>query len=307
MATLAITGGTGFVGSHLLTLAGNEGHRVRALTRRPQPQRAGIEWVPGTLDDPAGLAALMKGADAVIHVAGVINVPRRADFAAGNITGTEAMIDAARAAGVSRFIHVSSLAAREPGLSDYGWSKRESEDRMAQSGLDWTIVRPPAVYGPGDRETLELFRMAAGGIVLLPPAGRLSVIEVGDLARLLICLALDTSTVGRTFEPDDGRAGGWGHREFAEALGNAVGRRGRGLPLPARLIGCGAAIDTGRAWLTRSTAKLSFDRARYMCHPDWAVSAAAQPPPSVWAPAVDTPSGLAATAAWYRREGWLRR
>ncbi len=307
MATLAITGGTGFVGAHLIDLAADQGHAIRALTRRPQPSRPGVEWIPGALDDADSLSRLVDGADAVIHVAGVINAPRRAGFAAGNIAGTEAMLAAARAGSVKRFIHVSSLAAREPGLSDYGWSKRESEARVAQSRLDWTIVRPPAVYGPGDRETFELFRMAANGLVLLPPAGRMSVIEVGDLARLLLTLALDGTTGGRLFEPDDGRAGGWSHRDFAEALGRAVGRRARALPLPRWLIGCGAAIDSGRAWLTRGTAKLSFDRARYMCHPDWAVSASAQPPLALWVPAVDTAQGLAATAAWYRREGWLRR
>src|SRR3546814_14244242 len=80
------------------------------------------------------------------------------------------MIAAAAAADVGRFVHVSSLAAREPELSAYGRSKAESEKLMAESGLDWAIVRPPAVYGPGDRESLELFRMAARGLVLLPPA-----------------------------------------------------------------------------------------------------------------------------------------
>jgi nucleoside-diphosphate-sugar epimerase len=307
MATLAITGGTGFVGGHLLNLAVERGHAVRALTRRSQPVRPGVTWCPGALDDPDSLRNLAQGADAIIHVAGVINAPSRSGFAAGNITGTEDMLDAARAMGVSRFVHVSSLAAREPGLSDYGWSKHESEARVAGSGLRWSIVRPPAVYGPGDRETLELFRMAANGLVLLPPAGRMSVIEVGDLGRLLLALAFDRDSKGQVFEPDDGRAGGWSHRDFANALSHAVGRRARALPLPAWLIGCGAAIDTGRAWLTRSRPRLSFDRARYMCHPDWAVSATAQPPPTLWTPSVDTPAGLAATAAWYREEGWLRR
>ena len=85
-----------------------------------------------------------------------------------------------------RFIHVSSLSAREPALSDYGWSKAKSERLVAASGLDWTIIRPPAVYGPGDRETFELFKMARRGIVALPPRGRFSVIHVEDLCRLIL-------------------------------------------------------------------------------------------------------------------------
>src|SRR3546814_12879427 len=95
------------------------------------------------------------------------------------------MTAAAAAAEVGRFVHVSSLAAREPELSAYGRSKAESEKLMAESGLDWAIVRPPAVYGPGDRESLELFRMAARGLVVLPPAGRLSLIPAHDLAAPL--------------------------------------------------------------------------------------------------------------------------
>src|SRR3546814_8906938 len=86
-----------------------------------------------------------------------------------------AVVDAMRQRGVRRLIHVSSLSAREPGLSDYGWSKELAERHVKASGLDWTIIRPPAIYGPGDREMLELFRMAKRGFMLMPPGGRLSV------------------------------------------------------------------------------------------------------------------------------------
>src|SRR3546814_10919051 len=98
------------------------------------------------------------------------------------------MIDAARKAGLRRFIHISSLEAREPELSAYGWSKAKSERLVAASGLEWTIIRPPAVYGPGDRETLELLRMARRGFVALPTPGRFSVIQVEDLCRLLLAV-----------------------------------------------------------------------------------------------------------------------
>ncbi|MFX7866220.1 NAD(P)H-binding protein, partial [Acinetobacter baumannii] len=90
------------------------------------------------------------GADAVLHVAGVVNAPTREGFAAGNIDGTRAMLAAAQAAGIPRFVLVSSLAARAPSLSIYGWSKAEAEKLVIDCPLDWTIIRPPAVYGPGD-------------------------------------------------------------------------------------------------------------------------------------------------------------
>ena len=116
----------------------------------------------------------------MIHVAGVINAPDPAGFEAGNVTGTAAMLAAAEKAGIQRFVHVSSLAAREPKLSIYGATKAGSEALVGDSGLGFAIVRPPAVYGPGDKETLELFRMAKRGFVLLPPEGRLSLIHVDD-------------------------------------------------------------------------------------------------------------------------------
>ena len=92
MTTLAITGGTGFVGGHLIAMALERGHQVRALTRRDQPERAGVTWIRGALGDTASLAELVTGADAVIHVAGVVNAPDRAGFAAGNIEGPSTII-----------------------------------------------------------------------------------------------------------------------------------------------------------------------------------------------------------------------
>lgn len=298
---IAVTGGTGFVGGHLLRLAALADWRMRALARSPQPPKAKTFWVAGALDTPDSLARLMTGADAVIHVAGVINAPDRAGFAAGNIAGTAAMLAAARDAGVARFVHVSSLAAREPALSDYGWSKAESEALVAASGLDWTIVRPPAVYGPGDREMLELFRMAKRGVVALPPGGRLSAIHVEDLVRLLMALA-ERGAPGRTLEPDDGMPGGWSHGAFAHALGAAVGRRVRTLALPAGLLRLGSRLDT---LVRRDRAKLTPDRVRYFCHPDWVVAADRAPAAELWRPGIATPVGLKATADWYRAQRWL--
>ena len=113
----------------------------------------------------ARCASWSTGADAVIHIAGLINAADAAGFEPGNVGGTLAMIDAATAGGVRRFVHVSSLAAREPKLSLYGASKARAEELVERSGLDWAIVRPPAVYGPGDRETFELFQMARRGLI----------------------------------------------------------------------------------------------------------------------------------------------
>lgn len=304
MPILAMTGATGFVGSAALRHAVEAGWHVRALTRRPQPECNGVSWVAGALDNSDSLAELAQGSEVVMHIAGVVNVPTRAAFEAGNATATHEVIDAARRAGVMRFVHVSSLASREPGLSDYGWSKARAETIVQASGLEWTIVRPPAVFGPGDTEMLDIFRLARRGIALLPPPGRMSAIYVDELARLLVALAADRHTsVGAIYEPDDGRPNGWSHRAFARAIGRAVGRQHvSSVAIPATLLKIGGRIDK---LVRRSRAKLTPDRARYIAHRDWVVTNGARPPHDLWQPIRATPDALAETARWYRHEGWL--
>ena len=300
---IAMTGATGFVGTDVLEQALGEGLRVNALTRRAQPPRARLKWVPGALEDAAALDTLVRDADAVIHIAGVVNAPDRAGFEAGNARGTVAVIDAMRRRGIRRLVHVSSLAAREPELSDYGWSKALAERHVKASALDWTIVRPPAIYGPNDREMLDLFRMAKRGIMMLPPGGRLSVIHVGDLARLLLAAAKETeNSLAHTYEIDDGTPGGWDHHDFGAAIGRAVGRQVRTLATPRWALGMAARTDR---MIRGGKAKLTPDRVDYFCHPDWVVAPTMQPPRRLWMPQVPTEDGLKATAAAYREKGWI--
>ncbi len=300
---LAITGATGFVGSTLLDLALARGHEVRALTRRDQPPRAGAVWVRGDLADTAALADLTGGAEAVVHVAGVVNAPDKAGFVAGNVTGTKAVLAAAAKAGVVRVVHVSSLSAREPFLSDYGQSKFGGEVAAEQSPIACTIVRPPAIYGPRDTEMFELFKVAKWGVVPLPPEGRASLIHVADLAELLLALATDGGAhAGQVYEVDDGREGGWRHEDIARAIGDAVGRKVIALSMPAALVKGAAKMDR---LLRGGKAKLTPDRASYMVHPDWVATPGMQPDPAFWQAQIDTREGLRDTAAWYRAEGWL--
>jgi uncharacterized protein YbjT (DUF2867 family) len=302
---VAVTGATGFVGQAVLLAAARHRIEVRALTRRKQRLRGGVEWTLGDLADTGALARLITGASAVIHIAGVVNAPDAAGFEAGNVKGTLNVIEAAHAAGVQRLIHVSSLAAREPELSMYGASKLRGEKLVRASGLDWSVVRPPAVFGPRDTEMLELFRLARRGVVPLPPPGRLSVIHVADLAELLLALLPSGEEVTRqVFEPDDGEPGGWTHVGLAQAIGEAVRDKPiRPLSLSPGMVGFAARADR---LLRGNKAKLTPDRARYICHPDWTVDEGARPPHSLWHPRIDTREGLHATAAWYREAGWLK-
>jgi len=301
--TLAITGGTGFVGQAVLDQAAALGRPVRALTRREQAERDGLTWVRGDLSTPAALAQLVNGAEAVIHIAGVVNAPDEAGFHTGNVQGTQNVVTAMKDAGVQRLVHVSSLAAREPRLSLYGESKQNAECHVEESGLDWTIVRPPAVYGPRDTEILDVFKSAKWGFVPMPPPGRASIIHVDDLARLLLAIAGEPAgAIPPVMEPDDGRPGGWSHKELAHAIGNAMGRRVWAPNVPRAVLMTAARVDR----LFRGQgAKLTLDRASYMAHPDWTCRRENAVPERVWSPRIDTRQGLTDTARWYRRNGWL--
>ncbi|MDE2436319.1 MAG: NAD(P)-dependent oxidoreductase [Sphingomonadales bacterium] len=304
VVTLAVTGATGFVGQALLDAAQRAGVPLRALTRREQHRRDGVEWVAGDLSTQGQLRELVRGAEAVIHVAGVVNAPNPAGFEVGNVTGTLNVIEAALAEGVQRFVHVSSLSAREPGLSVYGASKARAEKLVRASGLDWTIVRPPAIFGPRDTEMFEMFRLARWGVMPMPPRdGRSSLIHVDDLARLLSALVPGGEGIShRVFEPDDGKPGGWSHYELARAIGWAMGRRPRVLHLSKGALERVARADR---FVRRHRAKLTLDRVGYMSHPDWVVSKGALPPADLWTPQVPTRDGLKATAKWYRDNRWL--
>ena len=299
--TIAVTGGTGFVGSRLLEQVSGGEYDVRALTRRAMRPRRNVTWVQGALDQADSLRELVRGAHTIIHIAAVISGRTAEDFDACNVDGTRLLVSAARDAGVRKFVHVSSLAAREPDVSLYGASKAKSEEVVRQSGLDYAIVRPPAVYGPGDKETLELFKWARRGLVMLPPPGKASIIHADDLARLLLTLAQRDALSGALYEPDDG-SGGLTHLQLANALGKAVGKRAVGLHMPARALRIGAAIDQ---LLRGRQAKLTRDRAAYFCHPDWLSDPAKAVPAQLWRPRIPLDRGMADTVQWYRSHDWL--
>ena len=306
-STIAVTGATGFVGGSVLDEAQTRGLHIRALTRRPQDERPGVTWVGGDLFDTDALATLVQDADAVLHIAGVVNAAEPEGFTKGNVEGTKTVVAAARAAGVDRFVAVSSLAAREPSLSLYGKSKRLAEEIVQTSVLDWVIVRPPAIYGPRDMEMLDLFRAAKWRIVPMPPAGRTSIIHAADLSRLLLDLCeagpgADATAHHRIFEPDDGRDGGWQHKELARAIGRAVGKAVLAPSLPASLLRIAA---RGDRLLRGARAKLTPDRARYMAWPDWVVSRDRMVPHTLWQPRIPTQEGLNGVAEWYRLQGYL--
>ncbi|HMR32515.1 MAG TPA: NAD-dependent epimerase/dehydratase family protein [Geminicoccaceae bacterium] len=304
---VAVTGGTGFVGRHLIgALAGEAGVSVRALSRRPAPdiEAAGAAVVRGGLEDEAALSRLTDGARAVVHCAGIVSAPRPADYERANAGGTAAVLRAADPA--ARFVHVSSLAAREPGLSAYAASKRRGEQLVAEAGrTDAVVVRPPAVYGPGDRATLPIFQQLRRGLLIAPArrAARFSLIFVADLARLLARLALGAFRSDRPVEPDDGRAGGYGWEDLAAIAGKASGRRIRTLYLPTRLLWPVALGAEAWSRIVDRPPPLSRDKLRELGHSDWVCGPL--PAGLGWRPSTGFAEGHAETAAWYERAGWL--
>ena len=303
-SSIALTGATGFVGQAVLDEAARRQVTVRALTRREQAPRDGVKWVAGDLSDAAALRSLCDGTEAVLHIAGLTNGRDAQAFEQANILGTQAVIDAMKATKAKRLVFVSSLAAREPGLSMYGASKARAEALVAKSGLNWTTVRPPGVYGPRDVDYFEMFRSARLGIVPLPPRGASSIIHVDDLARLLLDLTDASPALARrkTFEPDDGREGGWSHRELAQVIGKAVGRKVFAPHLPRPLLELAAKVDGA---VRGDKARLTADRVSYITHPNWVARFDRAVPQAVWSPQIAGEEGLARTAQWYRAEGWL--
>ena len=306
---VAVTGATGFVGAHLIRQLARQGWTVRALTRRPQQTLdSGIVWVKGSLEDDRSLAELTKGASACIHVAGAIKGRSRDDFARANIQGTERVLAACARSGIERFIHVSSLAAREPGLSDYAWSKRQAEEavRATAQGF-WAMVRPPAVYGPGDRETLSLFQAAKLGVAPVPNArARASLIHVSDLSAALIAsLEADGSLHGHVAEVHDGQPGGYLQADLYKRIGAALGKRVILVPVPGLLLrGLGQANAVLAPFLGR-VPMVTPGKVRELMHPDWSTQDDTLNRLTGWQPAISAEDGLLSTARWYQAEGWL--
>lgn len=308
----AVTGASGFIGRHLVPALGRAGWRVRVMLRRDpviegwdevQPQ-----VVPGSLSDPRALERLVEGADAVIHVAGLIKAATREDFFSVNVGGTEALASAARrVVPNAHFLHVSSQAAREPQLSDYAASKRAGEEAARHSfAAPITVLRPPAVYGPGDRETLVFFQLARQRLVpmLGGAESRAAMIHVEDLCRLIVALASERAR-DAVLTAADANPQGYGWEEILSAAARAVDNpSARLFRAPLALLRTVAAVgDVGR--LLGAANMLSSQKLREVRHPDWSVSSEELARAPGWTPQFSLESGFADAVAWYRRAGWL--
>lgn len=302
---IAITGASGFVGRAVLREITRLGLGARVLMRRPAATGE-LEAVLGDVSDSEALARLCAGADAAIHIAGAIKAVNRAQFFAANAQGAANVAEAARKAGVGRFVHVSSLAAREPQLSAYAASKRQGEQAVADAAgpMKWVMLRPPAVYGPVDQATLPLFRQLTRPMAVLPadPQARVSLLHVDDLAASLVRAALQDEGMGLIHEIDDGRPGGYGWRDICDIAGRAEGRVVRPLFVPRVALFLPAVAAELMAAMSGRALMVNRGKLAELYHPDWVVRGASPP---FHAPRLQFDRGFAETLAAYRQLGLL--
>ncbi len=299
---VALTGGTGFLGPHIAEALTSAGWRVRYLSRRKRPDLSAEDTVLGDLDTAAALDDLLGGVDVLVHAAGAIKAASAAEFLHVNRDGSRNLAAAvARQGRPLPVIVVSSLAAREPGLSAYALSKRAGEDAFAEAGIPSTILRPSAVYGPGDRETAVFLRACDGPLLPVPrvPGGRVTLIHAADVASAVaaVCAA---PRPGEVFELTDANRGGLSWRELAAAIRAACASRAAILELPRPVFLAAAACGALSARVTGRAAMLSPGKVRELFHPDWASAPERQPPAALWRPRIALAEGLAETVIWLR-------
>lgn len=325
-----VTGATGFIGAALARRLAARGDAVRALVRRTSAtaelEKLGVERLTGDLADRAALAAAVDGCDLVVHLAGLVKAVRPQELFHANADGTRRVAEAcAAAARPPRLVYVSSLAAAGPArdgrprseddapapVSLYGESKLAGERAVrAQAGrVEACVVRPPIVYGPGDREFMPpLLRMARLGVALQPGGGekRYSTVHVEDLCEGILAVAARGRPLGAAggegvYFLDDGPDHGWA--EIAGAAAAALGRRARLLRVPAALATVAAAGSTLAMALTGRARILSLDKLREIREACWTCTAERARREVGYAPRFDLAAGMADAVAWFRERG----
>jgi 2-alkyl-3-oxoalkanoate reductase len=323
-----LTGGSGFLGSFTAEQLAAGGHVVRALVRPRSDKRVleklpAVELAPGAIEDRASLTAAVAGVEAIVHVAGIVKARRPEDFFQVNAQGTRNLLDAALANGVGRFVYVSSLSAVGPSLdgspvrddaeprpvTQYGRSKLEAERAVlaAKDKLHVTVLRPPLIYGPRDRETLAFFTSIRNGVLPMTGDGRntLSVIYVEDCAAAIVrALEAKNAPSGRAYFVEDGAVYVW--RDALAEIETALGRRALvrfGMPVGVVKVAAAATQLWGK--VTNTAQMLTLDKVNELTQPHWVCSGAGARRDLGWEPRVQWAQGVQEAVKWYRAEGWL--
>ena len=314
-----VTGATGFVGSHIARALARAGREVLCGVRSTSDTRwiddLATERVQSDLKSQWSLVEAVRGVQVVVHAAGLTRSGRASDYHSVNAVGTRRLAGAAAAAGVRRFVLISSLAARGPDasakagvdhpVSDYGRSKLAAETylRDLEGTMEAVVLRPAAVYGPRDKDFLPLFRMARAGLLLVPGSAEpLQPVYVDDVARA--ALAATAEDVGFGPFPVAGeQAYTW--QDVVTGLGKALGRDVRAVRLPAAAFLLAGVATEQVARICGQAARFDQRRARDLAVHTWTCDVSGTEEVLGWRAEVPLFEGLQRTARWYLQAGWL--
>lgn len=316
--TTLVTGGTGFIGRHLLERLANAGNRVRALVRRATDLPAGVEALRGDLATGEGIDAALHGVDTVIHLAGVTKALGTTDYYRGNEIATRNLVRAIGSTG-PKLVHVSSLAAIGPSLDGrpvaedcaphpmvhYGKSKLAAERAVRELTPDAVIVRPAVVYGPRDTDVFQLLKSISRGLVLEIAGGErfFSAIYVKDLVEGILAASRSPRAAGRDYFLAHPKPLTWG--DLSAAAAGIMRRKPRVVRVPATaafLVGMCAEVS---ARIMRKPGIISREKIVEAQCRYWTCDTARATAEIGFTAATSIEAGLAETLAWYKEAGWL--
>jgi len=328
---VAVTGGTGFVGSHIVEALLENDYEVSCLLRPGRPlgwlEGLDIRVCRGTIDSGEGLDELLEGCHTVIHAAGLTRALSEDQFRAVNVLGSAKLSAAARRSGenssaarIGHIIAISSQAAVGPSpddkgvsadatprpLSPYGRSKVEMEAVMRETAnpIPCTFLRPPTVYGPRDKDTRGLFAMAKHGVrVSLNKRSRLSFLYAKNLADATIACIERPSAWGQAFMLADGEALSWA--EFTAMIADVAGRRGMAFSVPSWMLSTAAGFSALTRPFARTPPLVNRDKVREGRQERWIADTEKTERLLGFRPRWTTTQGIAETYAWYESKGWL--
>jgi nucleoside-diphosphate-sugar epimerase len=325
--TVLVTGATGFVGSHLVEALLKKNCSVFCLARGSSDtgilQKMPVHILTGDIEDPRALRNAAGRIQIAYHVAGAIKAADRKGFFGTNQLGTRRLLEtlAESSPDLHRFVHVSSLAAAGPSpdgrklteaekpnpISWYGESKLRSEEEVLgfASVFPVTILRPSAVYGPRDRETLLIFRMIRQGCLFTPGrfTRRFSLIHVDDLIQAMIRAGEVNTPPREIFFVSRRETYTWD--DVGIEIAKALGRRYRRVAFPqslARLAGIAGDLWSG---VSGRPSSISSQKVKELLQPSWLCDSSKATKLLGFLPKVDLESGVRATVRWYQDHGWL--
>ena len=322
-----VTGGNGFIGSHLVELLLSKGYAVRCLVRKTSDltwvKNLDVEFVHGDLFDHDALRKAVERVDYVYHSAGITKAKTKEEYYRGNTTGTKNLLEVTRTynPSIKRFVHVSSQAAVGPSpsrtpitedtpahpITTYGRSKWQAEEECLKvsNTLPATIVRPPVVYGPRDKDVFEFFNTLKKG--LQPTVGfgekLVSMIHVRDLVRGFVMAAESNAAIGRTYFISSRGVHGW--KEIGEAAQNAMNRKALRIRLPESVVYVVAAFAEFFSLFSSKPALINFEKARDMVQDYWTCDASRAKQDFGFEQEISLEEGIRNTVSWYKEHGWL--